>query len=282
MNIAITERIQHYVLDGSDEDLRRLLRLAQVLEPAARAALGRVSIQDGWTAIDCGCGPIGGLGVLAELVGANGRVIGVDCSEPSVHKARSVIAGLGLDNVEVLSGDVNAHCIETLTGARFNLAFTRCFLMHQPDPVHTLRRIAELLAPGGWVVAQEPLRSPPPRSSPHCELLTTYWELLHDVIESAGVPDRTVDDLPAAARAAGLEVVDQRGFFTAVTPALGFDLHASSLAAARDRAIDSGKTTEAHVDELVGDLRAAAHAAHDWVSMPFFLDLTLRKPLAYD
>jgi SAM-dependent methyltransferase len=279
---VISERVQRYILDGSDEDLRRLLRLAQLSEDAARTAFRRVGARDGWTAIDCGCGPIGGLPVLAEIVGPNGRAVGVDFSEPTVSMARSVIAALGLDNVDVLPGDVNAPAIEGLPGGRFDLAFTRCFLMHQPDPAHTLGRIAALLRPGGWVVAQEPLRSPPPRSSPQCESLTEYWELIHDVIDSAGVPHDNIDGLSACARAAGFDVINQRGFFTTATPELGFDLHASTLAVAKDRAIQSGTTTEGRVDELVRELRAAAHAGHGWVSTPFYVDLTLQRPVAVD
>ncbi len=155
--------------------------------------------------------------MLAEAVGPNGHVVGVDFSEPSLSKARSVIAALGLDNVEVHPGDVNAPAIEGLAKGRFDLAFTRCFLMHQPDPAPTLCRIAELLRPGGWGVVQEPLRNPPPRSSPHCDALTEYWELIHGVIESAGVPHHTTDGLPACARKAGLDFVEQ-GFFTTVPP----------------------------------------------------------------
>ena len=277
---VISERVQRYILDGSDEDLRRLLQIAQLSEDAARTAFRRVGAREGWTAIDCGCGPIGGLAVLAEIVGPNGRVVGVDFSEASLSMARSVIAALGLDNVEMLPGDVNAPAIEGLAAGRFDLAFTRCFLMHQPDPAHTLGRIAALVRPGGWVVVQEPLRSPPPRSFPHCESLTEYWELIHEAIESAGVPHNNIDGLPACARAAGFDVINQSGFFTTVTPELGFDLHASTLAAAKDRAVQSGTTTKGRVDELLRELRAAAHAGHGWVSTPFYVDLTLQRPVA--
>lgn len=161
------------------------------------------------------------------------RAVGVDFSQPSLSKARSVIAALGLDNVEVLSGDINTQAIEALAGRWFDLAFTRCFLMHQPDPAHTLGRIAALLRPGGWVVVREPLRRPPPRSCPQRDALTAYWELVHDVIESAGVPHNSIDGLPACARASGLEVVHQSGFFTALAAELGFELDATTLAAAR-------------------------------------------------
>lgn len=275
---AIADRVRRYVLDGSDEDLRRLLSISQVTAETARRGFCRVGICEGWTAIDCGCGPIGGLAVLAEMVGPAGRVVGVDFSEPAIQRARSVVAALGLGNVELVAGDIHDHETATL-GGPFDLAFMRCFLMHQPDPVRTLSQIAGLLRPGGWIVAHEPLRSPPPRSHPHLGALDNYWDLLHEVMELGGVPRGTVDGLPRSARAAGLEVVEADGFFVTRDPKLGFELHAGTLAAARERAVKSGIATE-KIDDLVVNLRAAKDGDYDWVSTPFFLDLTLRKPTA--
>jgi len=54
---AVTERVRRYILNGSDEDLRRLLGIAEISAEMARAAFRRVGVQPGWTAIDCGCGP---------------------------------------------------------------------------------------------------------------------------------------------------------------------------------------------------------------------------------
>jgi hypothetical protein len=60
---------------------------------------------------------------------------------------------------------------------------------------------------------------------------------------------------------------------------LGFELHASTMAAARDRAIRSGIATEKQIDNLVLGLRAAKDGVYAWVSFPFLVDLTLRKPM---
>jgi SAM-dependent methyltransferase len=276
----ITERVQRYMLDGSDEDLRRLLGISQLSAEMARVAFRRVGIQEGWRAIDCGCGPIGGLAVLAEMVGSAGRAVGVDVSEPAVQRARSVAAALQLDNVDVVAGDIRELSAAAL-GGPFDLAYTRCFLMHQPDLVATLGRIASLLRPGGWLVAQEPLRSPPPRSHPHLDALTAYWELVHELLEGpGGVPHNVIDDLPRSARAAGLEIVATSGSFATTDPGLGFGLHAGTLAAARERAIRSGAATEQQIDNLVRELHAAKDQGHQWVSSPFYLDLTLHKPIA--
>jgi hypothetical protein len=75
---AIADRVRRYILDGSDEDLRRLLGVAAATQETARSAFRRVGMQEGWHAIECGCGPIGALAVMAEMVGPVGRVVGVD------------------------------------------------------------------------------------------------------------------------------------------------------------------------------------------------------------
>jgi SAM-dependent methyltransferase len=276
MTKAIAEHAGRYVLDGSDEDLRRLLTISEITADTARRAFGRVGISEGWTAIDCGCGPLGGLAVLAEMAGPAGRVVGVDFSEPAIQRARSVVAALGLANVELAAGDIHDLDAAAL-GGPFDLAFTRCFLMHQADPVRTLRQIAGLLRPGGWIVAHEPLPNPQPRSHPHLSALAAYWDLAHEVMELAGAPRGSVESLGRAARAAGLEVADTSGYFTTCEPELGFELHAATLTAVRDRAVALGIAAE-RIDDLLMDLRAAKSGQYEWVSTPFFTDLALRKP----
>jgi SAM-dependent methyltransferase len=273
---SIAERVRRYILDGTDVDLRRLLTVSDEMAGIARSAFRRVGVREGWTAIECGCGPVGGLAVMAEMVGPGGRVVGVDFNGAAVEQARGVASSLGLGNVEVVEGDV--HDVDPgALGGPFDLAYTRLFLMHQADPVRTLRRIADLLRPGGVLVAQEALRTPPPRSHPDVSALADYWALTHRLLERAGVPDGAVENLPRHARAAGFEVVEVGGCFTCMDPRVGFDLHASTMGVARDRAIRAGVATEGEIDEIILGLRAARDDG-EWVSTPFFLDLTLRKP----
>jgi SAM-dependent methyltransferase len=270
--------VRRYILDGSDEDLRRLLSLSDSFAEHARRALRRVGIGPGWTVIDCGCGPIGGLAVLAEMVGPSGQVVGVDFSESSIQRARSVVAALELENVELVVGDI--HDLDAVAlGGPFDLAFTRAFLMHQADPVRTLGQIAGLVRPGGWIVAHEPLASPPPRSHPQLGALATYWGLVHEVMEWAGVPRGIVEGLPRSASEAGLEIVEADGFFATQDPELGFEIHASTLTAAKERAVKAGIAAET-IDDLVAGLRAAKAGGYEWVTSPFLLDLVLRKPKA--
>jgi SAM-dependent methyltransferase len=279
MSETIGERIRRYVLDSSDEDLQRLLSIAELSAEPTRTAFRKIGMKPGWRVIDCGCGPLGALAVMAEMVGPEGRVVGIDFSEPAVQRARSTAATLGLDNVEVRVGDVHDVDGQAL-GSAFDVAYTRLFLVHQRDPAQTMERIAALLRPGGWIIAHEPLRSPPPRSSPPLDALTTYWELLYDMVERLGAPEGSVDALARRARHSGLEVVETSGFFQIIAPEQGFDLHASTIAAAKSRAIQSGVGSGDEIDALERALRAAKDGDYDWVTTPFFLALTLRTQAA--
>jgi hypothetical protein len=242
-----------------------------------RTGLRRSGIQAGWAVIDCGCGPLGGLLDLAELAGPAGRVVGVDASRAAVERARLAVAAVGLGNVDVVAGDVNELAAGAVAGP-FDLAFTRLFLLHQPDPVHTLRQIASLLRPGGWIVAQEPLGSPAPRSFPHLPALDAFWELMFRLGEGLGAAAQGVEQLPGSAAAAGLQVVRMDGSFLVGDPGQGFALHAGALAAARERATAAGLAAGEEIDGLVSELRAAGNGGYQWVTGPFFLELTLRKP----
>ena len=109
---AIAERVRRYILDGGDEDLRRLLGVAETTQEMARSAFRKAGMQEGWHAIDCGCGPIGGLAVMAEMVGPAGRVVGVDFSEPATLLAareRAVASGFAAgQQIDDLANDLRA------------------------------------------------------------------------------------------------------------------------------------------------------------------------------
>jgi SAM-dependent methyltransferase len=274
----VTERVSRYILDGSDPDLRRLLSGAELGAENARTAFRRVGVQPGWNVIDCGCGPIGGLAVLAEMVGPAGRVVGVDVSPAAVQRARAVVTALELSIVELVAGDLHDLDAAAL-GGPFDLAFSRAFMMHQADPVRTLRRIADLLRPGGWLVVHEALESPPPRSHPHLEAVADHWDLVHEVLHRNGVPAGAVEDLPRSARQAGLEVTAMRGLFLVEDPEPMFEIYAATVEAVRERGIQLGIAAE-RIDGLVQDLRAAKDGGYEWVTSSYYLDLALRKPAA--
>jgi SAM-dependent methyltransferase len=272
-------RVSRYILDGTDPDLKRLLSIAERSAELASRVLGRAGVSAGWAAIDCGCGPIGALAVLAEMVGPAGRVLGVDVSPAAVQRARAIMAALELANVEVVAGDLYDLDATTL-GGPFDVAYTRLFMTYQADPVRALRHIASLLRPGGWIVIQEPLPSPTPAMYPTSGLIADGWNLFFEVVHRAGIPEGVIEGLPRSAREAGLEVAAMSGFFTVDDGELWVELLADTVTAARERGIQLGIAAE-RFDGIVQGLRAQAAKGEDlWSSSGFGLELELRKPVS--
>lgn len=277
MTDAVRDLVRRYVLDGGDEDLKRLLAISDAMADTTRVALLRSGIGSGWNVIECGCGPVGALTVLSALVGESGRVTGVDLNPDAVRRAQSVAAELGLGNVRAVAGDAEDLDAAAL-GGPFDLAFTRLFLVHQPDAARMLRQIATALRPGGWIIAQEPLYDPAPVSRPHHDSLAPAWHLMLDLIRGISGSPGGAEPLPRLAADAGLEVVRVDGSFGVGDAPGYFPLFAGTLDAMRERGIAAGLVTAAEIDALTGPLNEAAGGGYDWVAGPFFLDLTLRKP----
>lgn len=67
---------------------------------------------------------------LAELLGASGRVLGVDISEQMLERARARVVERGFGNIELVIADAATHGIEP---AAFDLVFSRFGVMFFED-----------------------------------------------------------------------------------------------------------------------------------------------------
>lgn len=152
-------------------------------------ALDRLGLREGWRCVDVGAGGGDVTVALAEIVGRDGRVYAVD-SDP---RSRDETAAAASAHAQVIA--LTQAGEDLVLPEPVDLAFCRFVLMHVLDPVVVLRRMGEVVRPGGWVVAQEPITSA-------------------GRIDGAAMsmPDARAPDvgawLPALVRSAGLDIVD--------------------------------------------------------------------------
>jgi hypothetical protein len=64
-----------------------------------------------------------------------------------------------------------------------------------------------------------------------------------------------------------------------VSESIPFGSHAGAVAALKTRLVGTGVAAGSEVDELERSLRQAASGETGWLTSPFMLDLTLRKPV---
>jgi len=95
--------------------------------------------------LDVGCGFGDSTIRIAELVGPEGRAVGVDCTENFVRSGRADAAAAGAENADFFAADVRD---DDLRGP-YDHAFARFGTMFFMSPVAALRNVRRALKPGG-------------------------------------------------------------------------------------------------------------------------------------
>jgi ubiquinone/menaquinone biosynthesis C-methylase UbiE len=122
------------------------------------AAFAAATPQPGESVLDIGCGAGATSLELARAVGAGGRVIGVDVSEPLIGRARERAQASGLP-VEFRLADASAPLFAPHS---FDLLFSRFGVMFFDDPIAAFTELRKTLKPGGRIAFacwQEPAKN---------------------------------------------------------------------------------------------------------------------------
>ena len=139
-------RVQRYGWDLAASDYERLWQ-AQ-LAPAQADMLSRVALQAGERVVDVACGTGLVSFAAAEVVGARGRVIGVDISGAMVDAAQRRADALGVGHAAFARMDAEAL---DLADADFDVALCALGLMYVADPERAVRELRRVVRPRGRV-----------------------------------------------------------------------------------------------------------------------------------
>jgi SAM-dependent methyltransferase len=188
-----------YVFGHSERELERLTRQAALVESITRGFLLEAGIAHGMRVLDVGSG-VGDVAFLvADLVGEEGTVIGVDRSEAAVTEARRRSEGRGGSNTSFVQGDP----AELLFDAPFEAVVGRYVLQFQPDPAAMLRGVTGHVASGG-IVAFHELDWTGFRSVPVVPSWDRLCQRIVDAVKAGGASTQMGSELPSVFAAAGL------------------------------------------------------------------------------
>jgi arsenite methyltransferase len=150
-----TEPIQDFVFPTGRpwaEDLGYPEELARIPEQSVKSfagvanpfSLGR--IEPGSTVLDLGCGAGTDLLIAAQMVGADGRVIGVDMTATMLARARDSAEEMGLDNIELHEGLIESVPV---ADASVDVVISNGVIDLVPDKDAVFDEIERVLRPGG-------------------------------------------------------------------------------------------------------------------------------------
>ncbi|MFC7527385.1 class I SAM-dependent methyltransferase [Actinoplanes sp. GCM10030250] len=140
-----------YVLGRTSAEYERLRLQARIWEPATVVQLDQAGLGAGARCLDVGCGPGETMRLMAERVGPDGAVVGLDVDAGIGAAAVDMLHAAGHRQCSFQAGDASTHEVR----GRFDLVFARLLLIHMADPVAMLRRLWEWTAPGGCLVVQD-------------------------------------------------------------------------------------------------------------------------------
>jgi demethylmenaquinone methyltransferase/2-methoxy-6-polyprenyl-1,4-benzoquinol methylase len=146
-------RTSHHGTQDAQVYAEVLARMNRFQEPEARAAIADLHLPSGSRGLDVGCGV--GLYTLwlAEAIGPQGQVIGIDVVPERVEAAQHLVgAMLAPEQLALQTGDGTAIAA---ADSVFDWVWCGDVLHHIDDPVLALKEFIRVVRPGGRIIIKE-------------------------------------------------------------------------------------------------------------------------------
>lgn len=196
---------QDYILARGAKGRERLRILARVMRDGTLRALEQADIETGASCLDVGCGGGDVARLLARMVGATGRVVGIDQDASVVRIAAEEAAGESPDHLSFRTQSV----FDLEPDESFDVVYCRFLLTHLPDREAAMQRMLGAAKPGGLLIFEDIDFSGhichPARAAMH-----DYMRLYAETARRNGGDACFGLDLPVFLKTAGLEAIETR------------------------------------------------------------------------
>ena len=169
-------KVETYLLGHLSSEQERLQQQAEFLVDEANTLFDQIGVAPGARVVEIGCGPRGCLDLIAERVGPDGVVVGVEPNGDAVARARRYVHDRGLRNVDVIQADGRRS---GLPAGAFDVVTARLVLVNVPRPHEIVAEAFRLARPGGAVAFHEA-----DAVSRLCDPPLQAWTQLFDTIKA--------------------------------------------------------------------------------------------------
>ncbi|MDA3809761.1 MAG: methyltransferase domain-containing protein [Spirochaetaceae bacterium] len=160
-------------------------------------ALDKSDASKGDVCIDLGSGRGTDALRLAEIVGPEGKVFGLDLSDGMITKAKKTAERMGVKNVEFIQTDLSHIPLEEKT---VDIIISNCVLNHVADKLQIWSEIHRVLKEGGSFTVSDIFSSKPvpekyandPAAVAECWAGSVTKEVYLDTLSKAGFTDITI------------------------------------------------------------------------------------------
>ena len=212
--MIVTEQTA-YVLGTHDEEIDRLGLQHRVWRPMMLDAWSKAGITVGSRVVDFGCGPGFATLDLAEVVGPNGTVLGIERSERFLQHCKAALDARALSNVKLVNADLTN---EIVFGSEYDAAWCRWVASFVPELNQLVHHIHTSLRSGGVAVFHEYVNYSTWESIPHSPGIASFAaEVGTSWRASGGEPDIAAALIPKLL-ASGFKITETKPLVYAVNP----------------------------------------------------------------
>jgi ubiquinone/menaquinone biosynthesis C-methylase UbiE len=212
----------------------------------------QAGLTPGMKVADFGCGIGAVTRMLAEIVGPEGHVTGIDASADQLVEAARHCAEGGHKHVTFQEADARNT---GLPRASFDLVYCRFLLLHLPDPPACLAEMRALLKPGGILVVEDgdlsAAHSVPPTA------LDAFGYLFRRLAPTRGLNYAVARNLYHLVKAAGFADPDVEMHHPAMVRGVTRNLMKWCVEEAAPAFIDADLITREHLDQTLQDMQDA-------------------------
>jgi 2-polyprenyl-3-methyl-5-hydroxy-6-metoxy-1,4-benzoquinol methylase len=254
----VTSATDEYVLGRSAAEHERLRQQARVWEEATAGLLDRIALGSGARCLDVGCGPGETMRLMAERVGSDGRVVGLDTDADLGRTAVDALHAAGHRQCSFVEADLER--VDTIPDGGYDLVYGRLILLHVADPVAALRRMWQWTAPGGHLVVQDyDLRGVD--VYPQLDVVDEWKRVFLGTFTAAGRDVRLGHRLPSLFAEAGIGAPDGTAVAGRLEPlATAGGMLAATYRSVAPAAVALGIATAEQRDAWLADIAEAARA----------------------
>jgi len=142
------EQIAYWNGDAGRKWAQRDNMMSRLLAPVAQALMDHAKVHGAKAVLDVGCGGGSETLMLAERLGPDAQVLGVDISAPLLDVAKKQLAGLGEagKGVEFIEADASSH---DFGQQKFDLLFSRFGVMFFENAAEAFTHLRRAMLPDG-------------------------------------------------------------------------------------------------------------------------------------
>jgi SAM-dependent methyltransferase len=257
-----------YIFDehGGDQELARMRLIEEALDSTSLGCLQRLGIGPGSRCLELGAGAGSIMRWMGNMVGRDGRVVGVDKNAAHLQ-----------DLVDAPYEVVEDEFLEASVGGHFDVAHCRYVLIHNRTGDEVLSQLGQHLKPGGSLVVEEPdftSAMQPNANAP--EALRRVNRAICRMFEQMHLDPGYGLTLPEKVATAGLRILS---VVSCLHLAPGGSpvarLMAASTRALEDKSVETGEATRADIEQYV----RGADDKRAWMTYYATISVIATKPV---